>query len=252
VDAKINQAMLKLSLGNFMKESRFMFKQILVLLFGTVFATSQAWSAEVSEIKTEKDKLSYSIGASIGKNLKKEETNIDLNLLIKGLKNGLAGERLVIPDKEIRIILGTYQSELRKKMMATKQQATADNKKKGDAFLTENKAKNGVKVLESGVQYTVLKAGNGRKPTEADMVVVDYRGTLINGDEFDATEQGKPATLKVASLIAGWKQALTQMPVGSKWKLYIPSQLGYGERGVGSDIGPNEVLVFEVELLSIK
>jgi FKBP-type peptidyl-prolyl cis-trans isomerase FklB len=229
-----------------------MFKQILVVLWGTVFVSSQAWSAEATEIKTEKDKLSYSIGASIGKNLKKENTEIDLNLLVKGIKNGLAGERLAIPDKQIRLILGTYQSELRKKMMVTKQQATIDNKIKGDAFLADNKSKNGVKVLESGVQYTVLKAGNGKKPTDADSVVVDYRGTLINGDEFDATEQGNPATLKVASLIAGWKQALTQMPVGSKWKLYIPSQLGYGERGVGSDIGPNEVLVFEVELLSIK
>jgi FKBP-type peptidyl-prolyl cis-trans isomerase FklB len=229
-----------------------MIKQILVLLCGTIFASSQAWSAEVSEIKTEKDKLSYSIGASIGKNLKKEDTNIDLNLLIKGIKNGLAGERLAIPDKQIRLILGTYQSELRKKMMATKQQATVDNKNKGDAFLADNKSKNGVKVLDSGVQYTVLKAGNGKKPSEADSVVVDYRGTLINGDEFDSTEAGNPATLKVSSLIAGWKQALTQMPVGSKWKLFIPPQLGYGERGVGSDIGPNEVLVFEVELLSIK
>jgi FKBP-type peptidyl-prolyl cis-trans isomerase FklB len=228
-----------------------MLKQILVLLCGSVFVTSQAWSEEAPEIKTEKDKLSYSIGASIGKNLKKENTEIDLNLLVKGIKNGLAGERLAIPDKEIRMILGTYQSELRKKMTVSKQQATIENKKKGDAFLADNKSKNGVKVLESGVQYSVLKDGNGKKPSEADTVVVNYRGTLISGDEFDATEAGHPATLKVSSLIAGWKQALTQMPVGSKWKLYIPSQLGYGERGVGSDIGPNEVLVFEVELLSI-
>ncbi len=228
-----------------------MLKYILVLMLVTVFATSQAWSEEASEIKTEKDKLSYAIGASIGKNLKKEETDVDIKLLIKGIKTGLAGERLAIPEKEVRMILGTYQSELRKKIMVTKQQAIVENKKKGDAFLADNKSKKGVKVLESGVQYKVLKEGNGKKPSEADTVVVHYRGTLVDGNEFDATNPAHPATLKVASLIAGWKQALTQMPTGSKWQLFIPSQLAYGERGVGSDIGPNEVLVFEVELLSI-
>lgn len=249
-----------------------MLKHILIVIFGTVFASSQAWSettatanaapakanveasattSDNTEIKTDKDKLSYAIGASIGKNLKKEGTDVDINLLIKGIKTGLAGERLAMPEKEVRILLGTYQSELRKKMMVTKQEAIVANKKKGDAFLAENKTKKGVKVLESGVQYKVLKEGKGKKPTEADTVVVHYRGTLTDGSEFDATEPAHPATLKVSSLIAGWKQALSQMPVGSKWQIVIPSQLGYGERGVGSDIGPNEVLVFEVELLSI-
>jgi FKBP-type peptidyl-prolyl cis-trans isomerase FklB len=228
-----------------------MLKHILVLMFGMVFATSQAWAEEASEIKTDKDKLSYAIGASIGKNLKKEGTDVDMNLLIKGMKTGLAGERLAMPEKEVRILLGTYQTELRKKMMLTKQDAIVANKKKGDAYLADNKSKKGVKVLESGVQYKVLKEGNGKKPTEADTVVVHYRGTLTDGSEFDATDPAHPATLKVSSLIAGWKQALTQMPVGSKWQLVIPSALAYGERGVGSDIGPNEVLVFEVELLSI-
>ncbi len=228
-----------------------MLKHILILSLGTVFAASQAWSEEATEVKSEKDKLSYSIGASIGKNLKKEATDVDLNMMIKGIKNGLAGERLAIPEKEVRMILGTYQSELRKKTMVSKQQAILENKKKGDAFLAENKSKKDVKVLESGVQYKVLKEGNGKKPTEADTVVVHYRGTLIDGSEFDSTEPSHPATLKVTSLIPGWKQALTQMPVGSKWQLVIPSHLAYGERGVGSDIGPNEVLVFDVELLSI-
>lgn len=229
-----------------------MLKYTLILVLGTIFATSQAWSKDDPVIKTEKDKLSYSIGASIGKNLKKEETDVDLNLLIKGIKTGLAGERLAMPDKEIRIILGTYQSELRKKVMVTKQQAIVENKKKGDAYLAENKGKKGVETLPSGIQYKILKAGTGNKPSEADTVEVHYRGTLIDGTEFDATEPAHPATLKVASLIPGWKQALTQMPIGSKWQIVIPSTLAYGERGVGSDIGPNEVLVFEVELLSIK
>jgi FKBP-type peptidyl-prolyl cis-trans isomerase FklB len=130
--------------------------------------------------------------------------------------------------------------------------ALEDNKKKGEVFLAENKTKEGVVVLPSGVQYKILKAGNGKKPIDSDVVQVYYRGTLLDGSEFDATEPGQPADLKASSLIAGWKEALRLMPAGSKWQIFVPSQLAYGERGVGSDIGPNETLVFEVELLAVK
>jgi FKBP-type peptidyl-prolyl cis-trans isomerase FklB len=125
-------------------------------------------------------------------------------------------------------------------------------KLKGDAYLVDYKKQNGVQVSPGGILYKVLKEGSGRKPAESDMVEVNYRGALINGKEFDATEPGKPATLKVAALIPGWKQALSMMPVGSKWQIVIPPSLGYGERGVGNDIGPNEVLVFDLELVAIK
>jgi FKBP-type peptidyl-prolyl cis-trans isomerase FklB len=183
--------------------------------------------------------------------LKKEGTDVDVNLLIKGIKTALAGKKTAIADRDMQQILGTYQNELRQHAKMTRQQATVDNKKKGDAYLAENKTKTGVVELPSGIQYKILKEGQGNKPAESDMVQVNYRGTLINGTEFDLTEPGHPAKLKVSALIPGWKQALTLMPIGSKWQIVIPSALAYGERGVGGDIGPNEVLVFEVELLSI-
>lgn len=227
-------------------------KYAMIYLCSFVLVSGQAWSEEAKEIKSDKDKLSYSIGASIGKNLKKETVDVDLGLLIKGLENGLTGEKLAIPEKEVRQVMSAYQSELRKKLMVNRQQAAEENKKKSEAFLAENKAKKGVTTLPSGVQYTIIKEGKGKKPTESDMVEVNYRGALANGTEFDATEPGHPANLKVSSLIAGWKQALSMMPAGSKWQIVIPPQLAYGERGVGSYIGPNEALVFEVELLAIK
>lgn len=223
-----------------------------IILCCLVVITNQAWSAEKTLIKTDKDKLSYSIGASIGKNLKKESTNIDVNVLIKGLKASLVGDKLVMTDQDIRQVMNDYQTQMRQHAAVTKQQAIVENKQKGDAFLAAYKIKDGVQALPSGVLYKILKEGSGRKPLDSDMVEVYYRGSLINGAEFDATESGHPATLKASALIAGWKQALSMMPVGSKWQIVIPSQLAYGERGVGGDIGPNEVLVFDVELLAIK
>jgi FKBP-type peptidyl-prolyl cis-trans isomerase FklB len=222
------------------------------LLLGLVLATTQAWSAEPIVIKTDKDKLGYSIGASIGKNLKTENTDIDLNLLIEGLKAGLAGDKLLLTDIEIRQVMNDYQAKLRQKLLATKQQATIDNKRKGDAFLAEFKNQKDVLSLPGGVLYKVIKQGNGNKPAASDSVEVNYRGTLINGKEFDATKPGQPVTLNVGSVIAGWKQALSAMSTGSKWQIVIPPELAYGERGVGNDIGPNEVLVFEIELVAIK
>jgi FKBP-type peptidyl-prolyl cis-trans isomerase len=203
-------------------------------------------------LKTEKERLSYSIGSSIGTNLRKESPNIDMNLLIQGLKTSVAGETTVLSEKEIRQVMADYQTKLRQQSMATRQKATLDNKKAGEAFLAEYQAKPGVLATPSGVLYKVIKPGTGNKPTDADQVEVVYRGTLTNGKEFDATEPGRPATLRVGSLITGWKQALAMMPVGSKWQIVVPPQLAYAERGVGNDIGPNEVLVFEVELVAIK
>jgi FKBP-type peptidyl-prolyl cis-trans isomerase FklB len=216
------------------------------------WASVQCYAEGSAELKTDKERLSYTIGASIGKNFKKERTDVDLDLMIKGLKASLAGEKLALPDKEMRQILGAYQVELRQQSMKNRQLALLDNKKKGEEFLAENKIKKGVVTLESGIQYKIIKQGHGNKPAESDTVEVNYRGTLVDGTEFDATESGHPASLKASALISGWKQVLKLMPVGSKWEIAIPSQLGYGERGVGSDIGPNEVLLFDLELLAIK
>jgi FKBP-type peptidyl-prolyl cis-trans isomerase FklB len=223
-----------------------------IVIAALLVVAGQAWSAEKLELKTEKEKLSYSIGASIGQNLKKDSTNIDVNLLIKGLKTSIAGEKTLMSEKEIRQVMNDYGTQLRQHAMASKQKAAIENKKSGDAFLAEYKSKAGVQALPSGVLYTVIRGSDGRKPNETDTVEVSYRGTLINGKEFDATEPGHPATLKVSALIAGWKQALGNMPVGSKWQLVIPPELAYAERGVGNDIGPNEVLLFDVELVAIK
>lgn len=229
-----------------------MLKLKLLLLCSLVAAAGQVWAADKTELKTEKDKLSYGIGASIGKNLRNEKTDIDINLLIKGMKTGLAGGQALMTEKEIRQVMSDYQMQMRQRAIVNRQQALADNKKNGDAYLAEFKTQKGVEALPNGVLYKVIKEGDGKKPMESDMAEVYYRGTLINGKEFDATEPGHPANLKISSLIAGWKTALTMMPVGSKWHLVIPSELAYGERGVGMDIGPNEVLVFDVELVAIK
>ncbi|MEI8168792.1 MAG: FKBP-type peptidyl-prolyl cis-trans isomerase [Rhodoferax sp.] len=223
-----------------------------IALGGLLIACSTLWAAEAVAIKSDKDKLSYSIGASIGKNLKSESAEVDLPMLIEGIKASLGTDKVLLSEKEIRQVMNDYQTKLRQRAQVKKQLAIGDNKKKGDAYLTNYKAQKGVQALPNGVLYKVLHEGQGKKPMESDMVEVNYRGALTNGTEFDATEPGKPANLKVSSLIVGWKQALSVMPVGSKWQIVIPAELAYGERGVGNDIGPNEVLVFDLELLAIK
>lgn len=219
---------------------------------GLVLLGGQVLAAGSLELKSDKDKLSYSIGASIGKNFKGDGTEVDTNILMEGLRSSLAGEQSLLPEKEVRQIMSDYQTKLRQAANAKRQQVMGENKKKGDAFLADYKAQPGVLSSPTGVLYKIIKEGTGKKPAESDMVEVNYRGALINGTEFDATEPGKPAKLKVSALIPGWKQALSMMPVGSKWHIVIPAVLAYGERGVGNDIGPNEVLVFDLELLAIK
>jgi FKBP-type peptidyl-prolyl cis-trans isomerase FklB len=223
-----------------------------MLVCAMALACSQAWAADATALKTDQDKLSYAIGSSIGTNLRKEAANIDVNLLIQAMKTSMAAEATLMPEPEIRQVLADYQTKLRQQNQANRQKATLDNKKSGDAFLADFRAKPGVQVAANGLLYKVAKQGTGNKPTEADQVEVAYRGALTNGKVFDATPEGRPATLKVGSLIAGWKQALAMMPTGSKWQVVVPPELAYGERGVGSDIGPNEVLVFDVELIAIK
>jgi FKBP-type peptidyl-prolyl cis-trans isomerase FklB len=215
-------------------------------------ACSQAWSADATALNGEKDKLSYAIGSSIGTNLRKEGAAIDLAVLIQAMKTSIAGEATLLPEPEIRQILADYQTKMRQQNQVNRQKATLDNKKTGDAFLADFKAKPGVQATPNGLLFKILTLGSGNKPTEADQVEVAYRGALTNGRVFDATPAGRPATLKVGSLIAGWKQALAMMPAGSKWQVVVPPELAYGERGVGNDIGPNEVLVFDVELIAIK
>jgi FKBP-type peptidyl-prolyl cis-trans isomerase len=231
---------------------------LLLVLF---LLAQQVWGASgpsaqdqqpASPFKNDKDKTSYAMGASVGRNFKKQGFEINQTLFDKGLKDALAGDKLELSEKEFKSVVSSVQSELRRKMVADRRESAIENKKKGDEFLAENKKKEGVVTLPSGLQYKFIKAGNGKLPQDLNLLVINYRGTLLDGTEFDASEPGKPVNLKMAQLIPGWREAMKLMPVGSKWKLFIPPQLAYAERGVGSDIGPNETLIFEVELLDLK
>jgi FKBP-type peptidyl-prolyl cis-trans isomerase len=219
-------------------------------LLGMVLLTAQC-AQEPAELKTEKDKVNYGIGVSIGKSFKQQGMEVDIDLMVKGMKDELTGKKLLLSDDELRKTMTTYQQELRQKQMQARQMAVTDNKKAGEDFLAENKKKEGVVTLPSGLQYQILKAGEGRKPTTADTVEVRYRGTLINGKEFDSSGS-ETRTFKLAEIIPGWREALQLMPVGSKWRLVVPSDLAYGERGAGQAIMPNSALIFEVELMAIK
>ncbi len=203
-------------------------------------------------LPTQKDRISYAIGMNIGKGMQKESIDIDPSFLARGLQDTLSGSKTLLTDEEAQATLTELQNQVRQKMEAKRQQEMESNKKDGDAFLAANKSKPGVVVLPSGLQYKVLKEGTGPKPAATDSVVCNYRGTLLNGTEFDSSyKRGQPLTIPVSGVIKGWTEALQLMPVGSKWQLYIPPDLAYGPRGAGADIGPNATLIFEVDLLSI-
>src|SRR5208282_1746500 len=207
-------------------------------------------------LKTQKDKFSYALGMNTAKRmsegLKKQSVPFDSAIFVRGLRDGFAGGKTLLTDEEAQAVMTEMQKQVHEQQQAKTQQAAEGNKKEGDAFLAANKGKEGVVTLPSGLQYKVVTAGTGPKPTTSDSVVCNYRGTLINGTEFDSSyKRGQPATFPVTGVIKGWTEALQLMPVGSKWQLYIPADLAYGDRGAGPDIAPGSTLVFEIELLSI-
>lgn len=219
--------------------------------------TTQQTPAERSQqgvvLNTQKDKISYAVGMNIGTNLHRQPLDVDPAILLQGLKDVLAGNKPLLTEEEARTLLTQLQEDMRKQQAEKAQQMGAANKAEGETFLAANKTKEGVITLPSGLQYKILKAGTGPKPSASDSVVCNYRGTLINGAEFDSSyKRGQPATFPVNGVIKGWTEALQLMPVGSKWQLFIPAQLAYGERGAGADIGPNAALIFEIDLLSIQ
>ncbi len=204
-------------------------------------------------LTTPKDKFSYALGMNLGTSLHRQSVPVDPNILLRGLKDSLAGGKTLLTEDQARAALTEVQNEMRKKQQEQMQAAGEANKKEGEAFLAANKGKDGIVTLPSGLQYKILTQGTGAKPTSADTVVCNYRGTLINGTEFDSSyKRGQPATFPVSGVIKGWTEALPLMAVGSKWQLFIPAELAYGERAPGPEIGPNSTLIFEVELLSIQ
>ncbi len=220
-----------------------------VMMWLPVWASAQ----EAPALKTEQDRLAYAMGMDLGSQLKARSVEIDPAVFARGLKDALAGGKTLLSEDEAKAAIAGLQKAMLVKQAAEAKVVGEKNKMDGDAFLAANKAKDGVVALPSGVQYKVLTAGAGKKPTDADTVVCQYRGTLIDGREFDSSyKRGQPATFPVKGVIKGWTEVLQLMPVGSKWQVFVPSALAYGERGAGADIGPNATLVFEIELVAIK
>ncbi|HUD63880.1 MAG TPA: FKBP-type peptidyl-prolyl cis-trans isomerase [Candidatus Sulfotelmatobacter sp.] len=203
-------------------------------------------------LTTDKDKQSYAMGMNLGLGLHRQGMTLDPVLVARGMKDAMTGAKTMLTEDEARTVIQKLQGDVRQKMEAKAKEEGTTNRKAGEDFLAANKSKEGVVVLPSGLQYKILTAGAGPKPAATDTVNCNYRGTLIDGKEFDSSyKRGQPASFPVNGVIKGWTEALQMMPVGSKWQLFIPPDLAYGDRGAGQDIGPGETLIFEVELLSI-
>ena len=214
-------------------------------------ATPAAAATQPATLKDQKEKASYALGMNMGDFLRRQSVDIDTNILLQGLKDAMAGKTL-LTEEEARGVLMQLQSEMRAKQETKAKEAGEANKKEGEAFLAANKTKEGVVTLPSGLQYKIITQGTGPKPTATDTVSCNYRGTLINGTEFDSSyKRGQPTSFPVNGVIKGWTEALQLMPVGSKWQLFIPADLAYGERSPSELITPNSTLIFEVELVSI-
>jgi len=247
----------------------------LLAIFGSGIYAAQgsatrAASAPASEagLRTPKAKVSYGMGATMARSFKRDGVEIELDALTMGLRDGLEDKKLLLTDEELKETATAFQTDLRQKRAQNAQAAAERTERDGQAFLAANGKKRGVVTLPSGLQYTVLQAGAGKTPKDDDTVECRYRGTFINGTEFDASETrrrpdgtatpGAPATFNLGAVIEGWREALKLMPVGSRWHLVVPPNLAYGERGFGGKkgaprlIGPNTTLVFELELVAIK
>ncbi|MDP4174250.1 MAG: FKBP-type peptidyl-prolyl cis-trans isomerase [Bacteroidota bacterium] len=229
-------------------------KIVVFALLSFSVAACQQGDIKKADLKTQKDKVSYSIGLDIGKTMKRQSIEVEPKALLQGIKDALAKDSLyLLTDAEIQEVMTNWQKDMMAKQTAKMKEEGDKNKKEGEAFLAQNKTKSGVKTTASGLQYKVITAGNGVTPKPEDKVKCNYRGTLLNGTEFDNSyKRGEPIVFPVKGVIKGWTEALQMMKVGDKWQLFIPSDLAYGEQGAGQTIPPNATLIFEVELLGIE
>ncbi len=213
-----------------------------------------AKGATTLTLKTQKEKASYALGMNIGSTLKRQgvTAQVDPAIVARGLRDSMGAGKTLLTEEEEKTVLMQLQTEVRQQQQAKAHDEGLVNRKEGETFLAANKTKEGVVTLPSGLQYKILKEGNGPKPTASDTVSCNYRGTLVSGKEFDSSyKRGEPTSFPVSGVIKGWTEALQLMPVGSKWQLFVPAELAYGDRSPSPDIGPGDTLIFEVELLSI-
>jgi FKBP-type peptidyl-prolyl cis-trans isomerase len=222
-------------------------------VLGVLLLTTQASAAETTAFKTNKEKVSYGLGVDVARNFLRSGIEFDAEILVKGIRDEVAKGKLLMTEDDLRATMGTFHEEQARKREQVMNKTAEENRKTGEEFLAENKTQEGVVTLPSGLQYKIVKAGSGRKPTDADTVECQFRVALVNGVEIASSYRTRePAIMEVAGLIAGLTEALKLMPVGSKWQLFIPPELAYGEKGTGSGIGPNSAVIFEVELLAIR
>lgn len=235
-----------------------MFARTLTLLLCLAFAAPLAAqdakrAAAPAKLESNADRASYGIGLNMGRNLKRQQVPINADALLQGLRDALSGAKPALSDDELTAAFQALEQELATAQAARNKELAKKNSEEGAAFLAANKKKPGVKATASGLQYKVLKEGTGETPKKTDTVSTHYRGTLLDGTEFDSSYARKePATFPVEGVIAGWTEALQLMKVGSKWQLFIPAELAYRDQGAGGEIGPNATLVFEIELLGIE
>ena len=228
-------------------------KSVCTLALALTLTGAVLAAEEENPLKTDKDKVSYSIGMDIGRTFKQRAFDLNTDMVARGIKDALTGGKVLLNDDQAREVLENFAKDMAAKQEGLRNAQAEKNKKAGADFLAENKKKDGVKTTASGLQYKVVKAGTGKTPKASDTVKTHYKGTLIDGTEFDSSyKRNEPAVFPVNGVIPGWTEALQLMPVGSKWQLFIPSELAYGERGAGSAIAPNSVLTFEIELISIE
>lgn len=221
---------------------------VLSTLTASTLTLCLAGSLHAAEITTDEQIFSYGIGMQIGQSLTRQDFEVDQEALMLAIEDALNGKKPRITPEELKRVMEAEE----KKIADQQSSAGAANQKIGTEYLAENAKKDGVKVTDSGIQYRVLNEGSGAKPTASDTVTVHYRGTLINGTEFDSSyARGEPASFPVSGVIKGWIEILPMMREGDKWEVTIPSELAYGERGAGKSIGPNETLIFEIELLQV-